>query len=547
MKIFKKNIKLVLAFILIYGIVLRFYNLNWGAPFFFHPDERNIASSVSQLLFPQNLNPHFFAYGTFPIYVNYFTGVLSNFFSLKFISLFSVSFGQAIIIGRFYSAVFSVLCIFLIHKIFTLITKRSSSLLIIVLTTSVGFIQFAHFATFEMWLTLFSLLLFYFIILYYKNKTNTNLILIAISLGLLISIKISSIVFLPITICIILFIELETNKNNKKNFLKISKNIILIILVSSLCYIATSPYSIIANTSFISSMNYESGVALGTLPVFYTGGFYNTIPGVFQLAFILPFLLNPFVTIILLPTLIFFFYKTFKTRNFYYFLILIFFFAQFLSQVFLFAKWTRYMVPFLPFAYLVEFITVNYLIDISQKAEKIKRAYLSLLLILTAVISFIYSFAFFTTVFLKPDSRIEALNFAKQNIPSNSKVLSEVYDLGIVPFNSTFPNITLFNFYDLDSFPNKQVELSEILNTVDYIILPSQRILQARITNPDKFPVGNNFYANILSNKRNYKLVYTTPCDILCKIIYMGDPIFNTEVTANVFDKPTVFIYKKLR
>ncbi len=547
MKIFKKNIKLVLAFILIYGIVLRFYNLNWGAPFFFHPDERNIASSVSQLLFPQNLNPHFFAYGTFPIYVNYFTGVLSNFFSLKFISLFSVSFGQAIIIGRFYSAAFSVLCIFLIHKIFTLITKRSSPLLIIVLTTSVGFIQFAHFATFEMWLSLFSTLLLYSLLRYFQTLNKRDLILTAASLGLLISIKISSLIFLPITLFLILFIDLTKRENNKKNIINPLKNFLFIILLSSLFYILTSPFTLIDKGSFISSINYESSVARGALPVFYTGSFYNTIPILFQFLFIFPFLLNPLLTIIFIPALVFFFAETIRTKKPYYFLLLVFFLAQFLSQAFLFAKWTRYMVSTLPFIYLIIFIALNDFSSFIRKEFKSYSLVLTAGIFTIATVSFLYSFAFFTTVFLKPDSRIEALNFAKQNIPSNSKVLSEVYDLGIVPFNSTLPNITLFNFYDLDSFPNKQVELSEILNTVDYIILPSQRILQARITNPDKFPVGNNFYANILSNKRNYKLIYTTPCDILCKIIYMGDPIFNTEVTANVFDKPTVFIYKKLR
>lgn len=547
MKIFNKNVNFFLIAILFYAIFIRFFNLSWGAPFFFHPDERNIASSVSQLLFPLNLNPHFFAYGTFPIYVNYFTGVLTNFISLKFTSMFSVSFDQAIIIGRLYSAIFSVLCIFLIHKIFKFITGKSSFFLVVILSTSVGFIQFAHFATFEMWLTLFSLLLFYFIIRYYKDQSKANLVSIAISLGLLVSIKISSVVFLPITILIVLFIELVTVKNNRIKIIRIIRSITLLFLVSLLCYIATSPYSLIDSKSFLSSMNYESGVALGTLPVFYTGSFYNSPPMVFQFLFILPFLLNPLITLFLVPSLIFVFYKIFKTKNFYYLLVLIFFFAQFLSQAVLFAKWTRYMVPFLPFAYIVEFIALKYLTNALQKTKrKIKVAQYAFLTFIT-VVSFLYSFAFFTTVYLKPDTRVDALNFAKTNIPSGSRILSEVYDLGIVPFNSRFSDILLFNFYDLDYSLNKQIELNQILNNTDYIILPSQRIINSRIVNADKFPIGNNFYSDLLSGRLNFIKTYQTSCDFLCKIVYMGDPVFNVELTANVFDRPSLFIFKKVK
>src|SRR5258708_37086924 len=75
----KKNKAAILVTILTaFAGFLHFYNLNWGAPWYFHPDERNIASSISQLQFPNQMNPHFFAYGSLPIYTIYFTGVLVN-------------------------------------------------------------------------------------------------------------------------------------------------------------------------------------------------------------------------------------------------------------------------------------------------------------------------------------------------------------------------------------------------------------------------------------------------------------------------------------
>ena len=116
--------KYLLILLILIGAFLRFYNLNWGSPFYFHPDERNIASAVTQLVFPDQMNPHFFAYGSLPIYLIYFAGVVFNLFTsciwanclphealAKGGQLLTVGFEQAIIISRFYSALFSTLLI----------------------------------------------------------------------------------------------------------------------------------------------------------------------------------------------------------------------------------------------------------------------------------------------------------------------------------------------------------------------------------------------------------------------------------------------------
>src|SRR5258706_11916075 len=97
---------LLLALLMIVGALLRFYNIDWGDPFYFHPDERNIASSISQLVFPIQLNPHFFAYGSFPIYLIFITGIITNLFHPL-----SVTFQQAIVISRMFSATLSLLLI----------------------------------------------------------------------------------------------------------------------------------------------------------------------------------------------------------------------------------------------------------------------------------------------------------------------------------------------------------------------------------------------------------------------------------------------------
>src|SRR4051794_40440371 len=98
-----KTVVLLLFFLLI-GTFFRFYNLNWGAPFYFHPDERNIAGAITQLSFPGQMNPHFFAYGAFPIYTIYFFALFISKFTDP---SFHVPFETAIIASRVLSAMLS--------------------------------------------------------------------------------------------------------------------------------------------------------------------------------------------------------------------------------------------------------------------------------------------------------------------------------------------------------------------------------------------------------------------------------------------------------
>jgi hypothetical protein len=125
-------------------------------------------------------------------------------------------------------------------------------------------------------------------------------------------------------------------------------------------------------------------------------------------------------------------------------------------------------------------------------------------------------------------------------------ILSEVYDLGITAFNPYFQDIKLFNFYDLDnnSPEANPTTLQQSLRASNYIILPSQRILKIRLQNAKQFPLGNIFYKQILSNKNGFHKIYETPCDIWCLITYSGNPVYSYEETANVFDRPTLYIFK---
>src|SRR6266571_9302427 len=94
------------------GLALRLYGLNWDQGNSFHPDERQIMFHVTVLSWPHSLaqfldpvnsplNPHFFAYGSFPLYLLAGLGnILSRFFpSLN-------TFANLTLVGRVLNALF---------------------------------------------------------------------------------------------------------------------------------------------------------------------------------------------------------------------------------------------------------------------------------------------------------------------------------------------------------------------------------------------------------------------------------------------------------
>jgi len=529
----KRNYFLVLLIFI--GFLLRFMHLSWGAPFFFHPDERNIASSVSQLVFPTHMNPNFFAYGSVPLYIIFFSGLLLQGFLVN-----HISFDQAIIISRFYSAIFSLLLIPLMFFIGNKLKDITTGTTAAVLTTfSIGFIQFAHFGTFEMWLTFLTTLLFLSCLLLNEHFSLRRILFCTLIMGFLIGTKISSVLLLPLPISI-MFLPIIRKKHKLLSFERFFIFLLIFFFGSILFFFITNPFSFVDHAAFLNSFHYESSVALGTTTVFYTNEFFHTIPIVFQFLYVYPFLLNIVNTGLFILCFFYLSYTWFTKKSFAVFLIFFFFLETFLSQAFLFVKWTRYVVPTLPFMYLSLGIFFSYVLE--RKHVWKKNIGLGIIFI-SVFYSTILATAYTLEVFGRDDTRIYTASMISKIIPSNAPILSEIYDLGIISFNPFFPKITLFNFYDLSAISLS--DLTDKLHTTSYIILPSQRILKVRLFNGKDYPFGNIFYSKLLSGELGFTKIYETPCDFLCNMVYLGSPVFSFEETATVFDRPEIMIFKK--
>ena len=134
-------------------LITRFWGLNWGNGFYFHPDENNMAWGIENLAWPK-MNPDFFAYGQFPLYLVYFTYQIARLI-LSGTFFHKVPFPTAVILLRFWSATFSSLSVLLGYFLAREIFKRDewAKIYALFLVFVPGLIQLAHFGTTESILT----------------------------------------------------------------------------------------------------------------------------------------------------------------------------------------------------------------------------------------------------------------------------------------------------------------------------------------------------------------------------------------------------------
>lgn len=492
-------------------VLTRIVNLNWGYPYYFHPDENNMALAIDSLKCANfsffNLkncfDPHFYAYGQLSLYI------------ASLVNLFVNNANMAL---RVVSSFCGVISGFLFYKLIKRDFK-SKTLALIGLTFFIFtpiLIQFSRFGTTE------SILLLLFLgILSAKNK-NIQALLVGISSA----IKISSLSL----VVILLLSELVTRKTKMRRLVKS-----LFIALSA--FVILSPHYFLNWQSFLSSFSYESLVARGILPVFYTEQFSQTTPIVFQINKILPLAIGwPLIVLGVLGLIL-----IFRKRQF--FLPLTFLYL-FVTTSFLYVKWARFLVYSYPLLLYFAIFTIRDLIK-----YKIGR----LVVFFVVVFQVLFGLSFMA-IYLRQDTRIMADEWINQNISKKAFIISETANVMDTPFawpNDKYQSNFLYNI-------NSPIDIKQ----ADYVVVPSRRVFanytcfyfdnnvvkQYRdCTKSSKYPEINRYYQTLFKsgNFKQIKVFESYPT-----ISFLNNTLFrfndeNFEETLTVFDHPVVRIYKR--
>lgn len=517
----KKTLLILICLLLFY---VRFIGLDWGLPFPFHPDERNMANAVQDLqcekLNIECLNPHFFAYGQLPLY-------------LARLSPFSTSFIGATMALRLISALSSLGTLYVLSKL----TKKRL-LLLLFIGFSPGLIQWAHFGTTESLLILMASLLLYlgWKVIEKKEFSRQSALLFGLLLGIAIGIKLSAAVLVVIPlVCYFMTVQKKTWMNG-----------FLVPFFIFLGFVIASPQSLIHFSEFYSSMQYEIGVGSGLFRVFYTRQFEYSIPVLFQLFKIYPFILGP-------VQLLFFLLSWFviPVKNKQLLLLRFVWVATFLSGAATYAKWSRFTALSVPFALLLAFLCCIELM------RRIGKKYLFAVVFFFAMLPGLM----YATIYRTQDVRLQASEWMQRHIPENSSVMQESGNVIDLPLSNQTLRMNIVDLYDLKEIPQD----------AEYVIVPSRRVF-ANMWCPDsnsqlskvqridslvyssnrckglsaQYPLVSEWYPRLVNN---YTLVATFSSRP--KIRLFGKTVWEfddewAEETWTVFDHPTIRIYKRI-
>lgn len=496
---------------MIFGLLIlllgfsRLYGLTWGLPYYFHPDENNIASALGGLHCPSVFNlrtcfePGFYAYGQIFLYLGYgLNWCLNNpNLSLRFLSaLCSIVAGLV-----FYG---------LLKRDFKTVSAGFIGLLIYI--TTVLFIQLAHFGTTE------SLSILLLVLAFYHRKQPK---LLGFWVGLLAAVKISQ---AAMTVLVLL---------SYFRYWRRLRVLVLSLLVAGVTFWIFTPHYFLNWPLFLSALNYEIGVGTGHASVFYTEQFRHIQPLWFTIEKVLVPAFGPGLLLLIPPGII----SLLRRRRLYFLWLLM---LVFLQTLITFAKWARFFILLGP---ILIYVGVAGLIWLTSGFKK--RRFLLVVLIMLQL----YSAINFFQIYFLTDIRIQADKWIRQHLPKKARIITETANVYDLPFAKTDFLVTGLFLYDLDTIKEKSQEAQKLLSQVDYVIVPSRRVyfnytcyrfnrdqvITERDCNKDQqFPEINRYYRRLFTSGE-FRLVKTFQI--------LSDE--GNEETFSVFDHPTVRIYRR--
>src|SRR6266487_4478158 len=293
------------------GLALRLYGLDWdqiqarsqlllrlyGAGFAlgnnFHPDEREILFHVVQLSWPKSLaqfldptasplNPHFFAYGSLPLYLLATAGNL-----LSHISPTLANFANLTLTGPFINALFDSRTILLTGCLGLLLTndrtlgRKYAWSVALLAAALVAFtplqIQLSHFYTVDTMLLFFvTLTVLACVVLVDTEKPVRWSLVAGLGYGLALATKFSA---APLVVPLIVALAIRWYR---QGIFSIVKPLIYTFCATFATFLIAMPYALLDMKEFIQQVSDQGSLARGTLDLPYVRQFAGTTPFLYQ-------------------------------------------------------------------------------------------------------------------------------------------------------------------------------------------------------------------------------------------------------------------------
>ncbi|WP_376793615.1 glycosyltransferase family 39 protein [Thermogemmatispora sp.] len=538
---------LVLIALAILGLALRLYGLNWDDGNSFHPDEREILFHVVAIARPTSwaqfldaahspLNPQFFAYGSFPIYLLAAVGaVLKPFFPAL------GSFANLTLVGRAISALFDTGTIVLTALLALLLVgderpgrPRAWAVALVAAALEVFTplqLQLSHFYAVDTILVFFVTLTVLACVGLLQGKRPLRWTLLAgLGYGLALATKFSA---APLIVPLALAFGLRWWRQGSLEGWELLP---LSLVTSGLVFFVAMPYAFLDARDFIQQVAFQGDLARGLIDLPYVRQFAGTIPYLYELQNMVLWGQGLTLGLAALAGLLWLGWFLLARRQPSAWLIPLAWVLVYgaITGSF-YVKFMRYMLPLYPFLALLaacllvkcqDWLEQRLTAREGQVHHRWRAAYgrlgpvLGYGLLGIVLAGTIFQGLALLNVYSEPNTRVMASRWIYAHLPPGSVLTYEQWDDPLpVPVDGHDPGIyrqatylnaagqpqTGLDLYG-DDTPQKACTLARLLPTVDAITMPTDRLDKSIPRLPARYPLTIHYYQLLFSGELGFHL-----------------------------------------
>jgi YYY domain-containing protein len=507
---------------------VRLIGVDFDDRHFFHPDERRIAFAVEELSFrPLQLNPHFFAYGSFPLYV---TRAATSLLGLLDERL--GHYDNIIRTGRTVSAVIGTLNVLLLVVLGARLYNRSVGLLAgFLLAACVLHLQNSHYMTTDVFLTFLVTLALYFLVGVVQRGWTRDYIYAGITIGFATATKFSALPLLaPLAVACLVRMARE------RRVLPVLLKGLLAVVCIGLAFAAGQPYAFLDFTSYYHDVEEQSRMVrqAGLLP--YTNQYVGVPKYGYDLTQLVLWGMAPPLGLVAIWATASRVVGAVRERSATDLVLLAWVVPFFLITGAFDVKFVRYLLPIYPMMILW---AAAWLWRIAQRSR------LGQVALWTVVGATGLSALAFLSIYTRPHTVVTASEWAYRHIPAGKTILTQHWDEGFpMPVPGGSPNkfkVIDLPYYEPDT-PGKWRDISQHLANGDYIAFQTKRLYGALTMAPAKYPISNNYFYQLFAGDLGYTPIYDHASRPGLFGIEFPDELADESIT--VYDHPKVIIFE---
>ena len=548
------------------GFLLRLYGLNWDQGNSFHPDEREILFRVTALHWPTSwmqfldptqspLNPHFFAYGSFPLYLLASIGALLHYdFSSP------TAFVNLMLIGRALSALFDTGTILLTARLGLQLTQEDLSTrpygwqIALFAAALVVFtplqLQLSHFYAVDTMLLFFVMLTILACVTLVDTNTPIRWAFVAgLGYGLALGTKFSAV---PLALPLLVAVGLRWSK--QRDFLDAFCLLVFASSIALLIFLLVEPYALLDFNDFSHLVMQEGDIARGVIDAPYTRQFAGTIPYLYEGQNMVLWGMGVTLGCSTIAALLWFIWRALRCDAGSWLVVLSWVLVYNAIVGSFYTKYMRYLLPVYPLLTLMAAVGVLTLVRrlLWSKSGFLSRhnralPLLGACLLVSVLAGTIFQGLALLNIYSMPNTRIQASLWIYHNLPPGSVLTHEQWDDSLpVALDGYDPSIFTqaepdgLDLYGDDTI-SKARQLADILPKVNAITMASDRLDKSIPRLPQRYPLTIHYYQLLFSGQLGFHLAEQFDNYPHLLGIVLNDR--SADESYSVFDHPTCRIF----